>query len=541
TFRNDSDSTWPGATLGTTHVDSRYSIRLNYRFLPKGADKRKIPAIGDEGYGIPVDLQVPLPPGGQATLPIVVEAPVKPGDYVVQFDLVHELFAWFGDRGAASSFVPVSVGGPAPREGISPLAIFPLLVVVWGVLTVLGLPVVFVFRTPRLAPFLPALTPIVGFAVLSCIGHALASFDFGTEAVALPITLGALLLSVVAWRNLRPSRLPRRWAAFLVPVLVATAFNFYPIARAGALTAVGPEIDSIVYVSRAELLKEHGLLRLAPGEDFRFSAKVSNDEVRSSSRGGDTYALSFFSALTGLGPHLLFSVLMTVWYGMMCAAAFSFAAYFFSGPRAIPILAGVLAACNPLLFWPTVDTFFSQVAALPVCLVLVLVAYEAVRSRSPAAVLLAAAFLQLLASVYPAYLMVLGAAAVVWLSVLLLRLGLSPTGSRGQISSRARGSVVAGAGILVGGFVMAPVAWKLLAKALWGMARAWSRNTLGGNIEVFPNGAEILGLVNHFAVTYGLPHDALSGTTLEICTILLVALCGVAIVSSRSDRRIALA
>ena len=55
------------------------------------------------------DLPHPVHPGETMTLLVPLEAPDQPGEYRVTFELVQELVAWFGAKGAATLVVPVTV------------------------------------------------------------------------------------------------------------------------------------------------------------------------------------------------------------------------------------------------------------------------------------------------------------------------------------------------------------------------------------------------------------------------------------------------
>jgi tRNA (mo5U34)-methyltransferase len=46
------------------------------------------------------DLDTDVAPGGETSIPIVVRAPERPGDYQIEFDMVAEGVAWFEDRGS---------------------------------------------------------------------------------------------------------------------------------------------------------------------------------------------------------------------------------------------------------------------------------------------------------------------------------------------------------------------------------------------------------------------------------------------------------
>ena len=83
------------------------AIRLSYRWL--AADGQPL-----QPYEKRVDLPRRLEPGRQTALTVAVRLPDEPGAYRLQFDLVHELVAWFELKGAASLVIPVTVEAAGP-------------------------------------------------------------------------------------------------------------------------------------------------------------------------------------------------------------------------------------------------------------------------------------------------------------------------------------------------------------------------------------------------------------------------------------------
>ena len=80
--RNEGDTHWPGG-----HSRNPV-IRLSYHW--RGTE------VGDviaEGFRSP--LPGPLAPGEACIAPVIVAAPEEPGQYILQFDLVHENVRWF--------------------------------------------------------------------------------------------------------------------------------------------------------------------------------------------------------------------------------------------------------------------------------------------------------------------------------------------------------------------------------------------------------------------------------------------------------------
>lgn len=109
TFKNAGTDSWPASG------DSReLVVRLSHRWW-RGSDGELA-----SDYSGRVDMLAPLVPGQSATLVDAVRAPLEPGDYLLQFDLVQEGVAWFADRGAARKLVLVKIqqpaGGPATAQ-----------------------------------------------------------------------------------------------------------------------------------------------------------------------------------------------------------------------------------------------------------------------------------------------------------------------------------------------------------------------------------------------------------------------------------------
>jgi len=87
-----------------TRPRGAHAVRLGYRWW--GTDENE--PVADYGASR-VDLPDALSPGQSQTLRVNVLVPDQPGEYRLQFDLVHELVAWFEARGAPRMMVPVSV------------------------------------------------------------------------------------------------------------------------------------------------------------------------------------------------------------------------------------------------------------------------------------------------------------------------------------------------------------------------------------------------------------------------------------------------
>jgi tRNA (mo5U34)-methyltransferase len=76
------------------HGSDEGVVRLGAHLLPP--DDGDIP-VWDFGRA---DLDADVPPGGEASMDIILRAPDRPGRYQVEFDMVAEQVAWFEDRGS---------------------------------------------------------------------------------------------------------------------------------------------------------------------------------------------------------------------------------------------------------------------------------------------------------------------------------------------------------------------------------------------------------------------------------------------------------
>lgn len=87
-LKNTSDVAWPAAG----DANGKYQVKLGNHWL----DTKGKPVVVDDGRSpLPGDVQ----PGAEIELPLIVTAPAKPGDYILQLDIVQENVAWSGDKG----------------------------------------------------------------------------------------------------------------------------------------------------------------------------------------------------------------------------------------------------------------------------------------------------------------------------------------------------------------------------------------------------------------------------------------------------------
>ncbi len=91
--KNISEATWP--------VSGRYSVRLSYRWL-NGEGK----TIVDWSR---IDFAKDIMPNKEIESDAKIAAPDKPGNYVLEFDMVQEEVAWFKEKGSKTTQLKVKV------------------------------------------------------------------------------------------------------------------------------------------------------------------------------------------------------------------------------------------------------------------------------------------------------------------------------------------------------------------------------------------------------------------------------------------------
>ncbi len=96
--KNISPVLWPSKGLS----NGNFSINLSYHWL----DSNNTPVIFDGG-------RTPLPydigPNDEIVLNTGIQAPDKPGDYILEFDMVQEGVGWFKERGSKTQKITVKV------------------------------------------------------------------------------------------------------------------------------------------------------------------------------------------------------------------------------------------------------------------------------------------------------------------------------------------------------------------------------------------------------------------------------------------------
>ena len=105
TVRNDGDVTWP--SLSTR--DGRYRIHLANHWL----DENGRLILNDDGRKqLPADLH----PGEEVALDLTVSSPSRPGQYILELDLVQEMVTWFKEKGSVTTKIPARVTERASRK-----------------------------------------------------------------------------------------------------------------------------------------------------------------------------------------------------------------------------------------------------------------------------------------------------------------------------------------------------------------------------------------------------------------------------------------
>ncbi len=79
------------------------AVHLGYHWKPLDPG---LPYIRDGGRGIP---NRRIEPGEVVTMAVPLQAPGRPGRYLLEYDLVFEQVAWFHERGGATATVPIEI------------------------------------------------------------------------------------------------------------------------------------------------------------------------------------------------------------------------------------------------------------------------------------------------------------------------------------------------------------------------------------------------------------------------------------------------
>jgi hypothetical protein len=101
--KNASDVFW-WARGGETNDrnDNKFYIAIGDRWLDEGG---KLLSEMDGRLGISKDMRS----GEELELPLLITAPDKPGEYILEVDMVQEQVSWFSDKGSPTAKTKVSV------------------------------------------------------------------------------------------------------------------------------------------------------------------------------------------------------------------------------------------------------------------------------------------------------------------------------------------------------------------------------------------------------------------------------------------------
>lgn len=97
-LKNNSTVAWPAVG----DPDGKYQVKLGNHWL----DQNSKPVVIDDGR---TPLSSDLQPGAEIELPLIITAPSKPGDYILQLDIVQEAVAWSQDKSNTTFKVKVTV------------------------------------------------------------------------------------------------------------------------------------------------------------------------------------------------------------------------------------------------------------------------------------------------------------------------------------------------------------------------------------------------------------------------------------------------
>lgn len=104
TVANPGPSIWPDPQLANpVDLDGSWAVRVGYRFWDEGGST----LVTD--YRERIDLPGPVVVGQRIDLLIPMYAPVNPGKYLLQVDLLRESIGWFEANGSPKFQIPVEV------------------------------------------------------------------------------------------------------------------------------------------------------------------------------------------------------------------------------------------------------------------------------------------------------------------------------------------------------------------------------------------------------------------------------------------------
>jgi hypothetical protein len=259
---------------------------------------------------------------------------------------------------------------------------------------------------------------------LALLAYATVPFDFALGIVV----LASIGLAVFAWRRdpgLRSRHAPSdaaSWRTIAVPLVLACligAIALLPMFRGGFVTVIGNGSDAHLAVGTAQFLQKNG------PKDVDVNQAVDRVPLVWRSKPPIYLAFAAVSRVAGMQPYAVIATLS--------AALLAFAALGFwllarellgAGPWGAAVAMG-LVGMNRIELFTGMHPYFNQTwgyMATPFAIVL---AWYAVRQRTPGGVLLLAAFLGVVAFAYPLALPVPLIAAIIFAAAERRRRGLS--------------------------------------------------------------------------------------------------------------------
>ena len=364
------------------------------------------------------------------------------------------------------------------------------------------------------------IAPFFGLGVISGICHYLGVLGLSVEqfAWALILLAGiALVVVIVRWRTRLNLRRYRRIAAICIATYVVAML---PLICLGYLTTVGTTIDGLSYAVRSEYLQEAGLVRpdVPAGHPF-YGWVASQIELL---RVGDVYFVAAVGALSGIRSYQLLTVTAALFFALTPASVYVLSRRSFHLKEPAALLAAGLAGMHNLLLWPVYDNFLSQTIAASLFPLLLSFEIEAVRTLRLRETIGFAVLLATLLSLYPAYVLPIGMAGVLYVG---MEAGRRVRRGQERVPAIIGRYLVWAAGVFALVLVWNGVAvWRALNEfafigQLLNPEQAGAVG--GGNIVVFPPVFEIAGLVAHASAAYNLgawqlPTGALAGLTVVV-------------------------
>lgn len=83
-------------------LGGEHPVHLSYHILN---NQKKDIKFDNERYNLPHDLR----PGKEVKIDAQLKAPLEPGEYILEFDMVEEGITWFRDKGSLTSLVKLHV------------------------------------------------------------------------------------------------------------------------------------------------------------------------------------------------------------------------------------------------------------------------------------------------------------------------------------------------------------------------------------------------------------------------------------------------